>query len=713
MKRSAVTNTSPRTRKHLFTYLAAAAVTCALGVAVYLLLPSTRLERRIRNEVNKKWPPARNPADAQLAAINNALSSVDKSAMPTADAYVGVSKETLQEVVPDLMKAQFPEVRDVSISLGNQEVISDVTFEIKKDKPPFILKGSAKLHCSAVVKNGAWTLRPVATEVRLRSVKVKGLPEVSFIVPIANSVLATFVQNVSSQVVKETSDKISFSPMRSLTPKEVLGDEHYTDLTGNTINLRAGLGTVSVLVDQEGLHVLGNIVPLAPARFKEVMAELKEKPPTAATILSSKQSAVLSQCDVPASIHNQKEQDDYEEFKKFCAEVAVSRKQAPPETASISAAGNSSVQERYSQLVKEFRLRAQEVDTLENLKWNKSGVFISKSFIAQTLNDFAGDPHYAGVYQPADYPFNFRQEVRSDKAPDLKCDDIPCNCTQDTEPHWNCEGRGCPSDCAWYDAGCHAWKPVCEGLKAADKGTCELDKGRYRLQKNIENQGARELYEAKKAGCNVNQQWLNTWSETQIGLAEVNGDVKRLAVSFEVKSFQISPSLTEFSVNSTFKATSEVTSTVKFTPRDFGNLACVAQWTGAMNGEVSMDPLDFLVKSKLVDATNEKDYALLMFASEDVATKIKFAPPPFQAVLDHNPLLYIGCTGGVIGKLVGAGSKDTFDYIVPTRRIPMKIPGGDFSLFGTTIYYRPVWTIDSKSVRLKVSSPIWKLKDAS
>ena len=501
------------------------------------------------------------------------------------------------------------------------------------------------------------------------------------------------------------------SAYTKLTPKEVLGDEHYTDLTGSTINLRAGLGSIAVVVDEDGLHVLANIVPLSPARFKEVMEELRQTPPNATTLLSSKQSAVLSQCDVPAPIHDEKEQVEYEEFKKFCADVEASRKQTATGTNAVVNAGSDTIGDRYSELLKQFKLRAAEVDSLDNLKWGKTGVFVSKAFVAQTLNDFAGDPHYGGVYQPIDYPFDLRQEIRSEKAPDLKCDDIPCNCTQDTEPHWNCEGRGCPSDCAWYDVGCHAWKPVCEGLKAADKGSCEIDKGRYRLQKNIENQGAKTAYEAKKAGCNINQQWLNTWSETQIGLAEIHGDVTRLAVSFEVKSFQVNPSLADFTVTSTFKASSDVTSTVKFTPRDFGNLACVGQWTGAMNGEVTMAPTDVAVSARLAEATNEKDYVQLVFASDAVPTKIKFAPPPFQAVLDHNPQLYVQCASGVLAKLTGAGSKDTFDYMVPSRRVSIKIPGGDYSLFGTTIYYKPVWAGDTKSIHLTLTSPIWKLED--
>jgi hypothetical protein len=312
-----------------------------------------------------------------------------------------------------------------------------------------------------------------------------------------------------------------------------------------------------------------------------------------------------------------------------------------------------------------------------------------------------------------DFPFAFRQELRSDKASNLNCDKIPCDCSADTEPHWNCEGRGCPSDCAWYDVGCHAWKPACEGLKAAEKGACELDKARYRVQKNAENVGAQALWQANVTACNVNQQWLNTWSETQIGLAEVSGEVKRLAVGFEVKSFQVDPSLASFAVNSTFSATADVDSSVKFTPRDFGNLACLSQWNGDLAGEVKMEPLDFVVTSRLVQVSNESDHVALTFASDQVPTVIKFSPPPFQAVLDHNPKLYVLCTGGVIAKVTGAGSRDTFDYTVPSRKVSLRIPGGDFGILGTTIYYKPSWPHNAKTIRFKLASPIWKLPDAS
>jgi hypothetical protein len=534
------------------------------------------------------------------------------------------------------------------------------------------------------------------------------------VVRIANDVLAKFISNVSSQIVQESSDNLSFSPIRTLTPKEVLGDENFTDLTGNTINLRAGLGVVTVFVDDDGFHALANVVSLTPGRFKEVIDELRRTPPNTSTVLSSKQTAVLSQCQVPVTPHNQKEQNDYEEFKKFCNEIEIARKQASPAmTATTTVTSTRSVDDLYEELTKQFRLRAEELDTVNNLLWSKTGVFVSKNLIAKTLNELAGDPHYGGVYRPVDFPFAFRQELRTEKASNLNCDKIPCNCSADTDPHWNCEGRGCPSDCAWYDVGCHAWKPVCEGLKAADQGTCKLDKERYKLQKQAENQAARILWNANVIACNANQLWLNKWSETQIGLAEVNGAVKRLAVGFEVKSFQVDPSLTAFAVNSTYRATADVNSSIKFTPRDFGNLTCFSQWSGDLIGEVKMEPLDFVVNSKLAQVSNEPDHVALTFASDPVTTRIKFSPAPFQAVLDHNPKLYVWCTGGVIAKLVGAGSTDTFEYTVPSRRIPMKIPGGDFSVLGTTLYYKPSWSDNTKTIHFRLASPIWKLPDAS
>ncbi len=681
--------------------------------AFYYFRPASRLGRLVKSEINSKWPRAQDLAGSQLRAVTNALENLDKERLTSADMYLGVSRAALQEVVPGLVKARVPQVKDVSITLGRQEVIANIEFELTHTKPPLTLKGTTVVHNIVTIKNGMWTLTPIASEVKLRSVKFSGLPELSFIVGIANDILTKFIGNVSAQIVQESSDNLSFNPIRTLSPKEVLGDENFTDLTGNMINLRAGIGAVAVFVDEDGFHALANVVPLSPARFKEVVDELRQKPPDASTVLSSKQTAVLSQCGVPVTTHNQKEQEDYEEFKKFCGEMELARKQAPPQMSAAPATSPRSFANVYQEVARQFRSRAEEVDTIDNLLWSKTGVFVAKSLVAKTLNELASDPHYGGVYRPVDFPFAFRQELRTDKASNLNCDKIPCNCSADTEPHWNCEGRGCPSDCAWYDVGCHAWKPVCEGLKAADKGACELDKGRYRVQKNAENVGAQVLWQANVAACNVNQQWLNTWSETQIGLAEVSGQVKRLAVGFEVKSFTVDPSLASFSVNSTFKATADVNSSVKFTPRDFGNLACLSQWSGDLIGEVKMEPLDFVVTSKLAQVSNESDHVGLTFASEQVSTRIKLSPPPFQAVLDHNPKLYVLCTGGVVAKLVGAGSNDTFEYVVPSRRAPMRIPGGDFSILGTTLYYKPTWSDNAKSIRFKLASPIWKLPDAS
>jgi len=102
------------------------------------------------------------------------------------------------------------------------------------------------------------------------------------------------------------------------------------------------------------------------------------------------------------------------------------------------------------------------------------------------------------------------------------------------------------------------------------------------------------------------------------------------------------------------------------------------------------------------------DDLVLAYSSEPLPIVLRFSPPPFQAVLDHNPQLYVQCTGGVIGKMFGAGMNDTFNYTIPSRIVKIRIPRSDFVLLGTTFYLRPSENRKSNTIVLNMSSPRWK-----
>jgi hypothetical protein len=194
----------------------------------------------------------------------------------------------------------------------------------------------------------------------------------------------------------------------------------------------------------------------------------------------------------------------------------------------------------------------------------------------------------------------------------------------------------------------------------------------------------------------------------QIGLAEVRGEVQHLGINFEVSSFRANESLAEFTVVSTFNGGADVSAAVKFTPRDLGNLACVGQWQGDVKAQGSLTPGEFTVVSTLEHAAKDENGLSLSFASQEVPVNLKMSPPSFQALLDHNPKLYVQCAGGVVGKLFGAGSRDTFEYTVARRHMPIRIPKSQFMAFGTTLYLHPEWN-EGKTIRLVFDSPRWNL----
>jgi hypothetical protein len=141
-----------------FLFAAALAFTVLLVLAFDYFRPTSRLGRRIKAEINAKWPPAKDLTGSQLRAMHNALENLEKGRFPSADMYLGVSKAALQETVSSLVIARVPQVKRVSIELGRQDIIANLEFELTHSKPALTLKGSAVVHNFITITNGTWMI---------------------------------------------------------------------------------------------------------------------------------------------------------------------------------------------------------------------------------------------------------------------------------------------------------------------------------------------------------------------------------------------------------------------------------------------------------------------------------------------------------------------------------------------------------------------------
>ncbi|MGF7179120.1 hypothetical protein [Tunturiibacter psychrotolerans] len=681
--------------------------------AVWLIneVPHWKLEHAVRTKLSEGVPKIASVQDARIDAIERSRASLAPNRMPTLELYFSVSPKNLEQVLPALLKDHIPAIKSAKLIMGHQELIIDVAFEHFEQRYKARIRGNAIVHTTVAVANGKLKLISHVSDLEIKSVSIGRLGNVSIIAAAFNADVSELKRQIDAQL-DQPPDPIPLSIVQTVQPKDVLSDAGFMNVSGPDITLAAAVGTSAILIDDDGLHVVANLIELTPSRTKRVIEELKtiaEQMKTARGQLSSEQIAMLSKCSSKPVIDSAEEAEEYNGFLKACSalkdsgdvELAIAKKSG------MSAAD---VEHEFTMLVGEFQKSAKIIASLDELGWGKTDIAVSKSFVSSTLNDFANDPHYKGTYRPTDTSFANRQEVTTDKAPDLKCDDIQCNpdygkCV----PTWSCEGRGCPGGCGLFDVGCHAWKPICEALKAAEQTGCMADKVRFQTQCNATTALDKATCETKKAGCKTNQEWLNTWSEKQIGLVESSGLVQALTVNFEVNSFNTSALLDQVTIGAVFSASGEINGNAKFTPRDLGNLACVGQWNAGLHAGITSNTSSYSITSKLVRVERQGEDLVLTYTSDPLPIDIKFHPSPFQALLDNNPKLYIQCAGGVIGRLSGTGFKEDYPYTIPSKETKLHFAKNTTIILGTTLDLYPEWGGTSKVIRFLPHSPRWKL----
>src|SRR5437870_10771114 len=121
---------------------------------------------------------------------------------------------------------------------------------------------------------------------------------------------------------------------------------------------------------------------------------------------------------------------------------------------------------------------------------------------------------------------------------------------------------------------------ACEVDKALKKGDCE------RLK-------AMEI-----AGCQINQGWLNTWSEHKIG--SLSGDISEDGQGQVcVKSIHVRENLSGIDIGLSVGGSADVRGNLKFVPAGLGNLACLSQWSAPFQTKASLATSDLPVGATL------------------------------------------------------------------------------------------------------------------
>jgi hypothetical protein len=336
----------------------------------------------------------------------------------------------------------------------------------------------------------------------------------------------------------------------------------------------------------------------------------------------------------------------------------------------------------------------------------------------------------------------FDETLRTQSAPDLHCDNIAVTCW----PNFSCpgpgrcdyscaSGRNCPGGCSWWDAGCIAWKALCETLKAGETAGCEVGRGvciaGCSAELAAKNIACNAEFLAKQAGCRLNQAWLNAWANIDIGNVKGSASIERTTVALEIKgsgvgapAIEVTPNFDQFTIRGAVSATGDLKADFQYTPLNIGHILCIAQWSGSISAHAKATQLAYSVTGSILPQ-QIGDSLQLWVVSNPVDFALQLSPAPVAALFEQNPqaaiicapATAIGITVQLFGDLKALITKkandlnllqDTFPYQIQSLRSPIVIqpigfyfptaPGSNPSPFLSLV---PAWLDSSVSFTKK------------
>jgi hypothetical protein len=691
--------------------------------------------RHLEKQINAKWPP-RTDFEKPYAATQVTQEALKNFTDPP-DLYVGVRGTDIDDHLPALLMAKVPEIKALKITTRPQELVFDADFDGAFESGKAQMKGRAIVHVAASLAGSRITLSPTFTRIVLSRVKYKKTDIPTDVVAILNAALERFRTNINGAIKDEVID-VTSSFVGEFDPKALAENQpNIRNVYGSPLKVNSGIADSALLIDLDGLHVLADVVNLPKAAFEEASAALiamskadpDEKEGLSAKAnrearLSSTQRAVLDNCETyrrfagaPAAADLIKACDVLE--TKLLAAQAVTAASAP-----VGPITEEELQRLHTEVKSAFIAKSAALGTQGELRWTSTAAAVSKSFLSEGVNALSTDTQFGLVYDVPKNYLHFKEELQTGPAPSLKCDDNTTNCdnecARNCDPGWTCAERGCPSDCGVFDVGCHAWKPVCEVLKATEKAGCQADQVRYRAQceagRGVCLIGCEARKVAEIAGCKLNQAWLDAWANKNVGDFQGTVAMEGTAVDFRIASpatgqpaFEISAQLDSITIHSSVAARGDVLADMEFLPKDLGHILCIARWNARLTGSVSsaINPLEIRAtvapdqESQAVDPSNTAKSLRLVLKMAPVDVPIKVCGPvpglpgscvpPIPALLAQNPhvgvvcapAVVLGLTGELFGDIAAALKKaeneqsifkDTFNQRLDNLVFPLVLP---------------------------------------
>ncbi|HEX4955414.1 MAG TPA: hypothetical protein VF017_18640 [Thermoanaerobaculia bacterium] len=666
----------------------------------------------LRKAINVEFPPV-HPVDHQLAAILAGRENLALVEEP--NFYLGVAAKDVKAWLPKAVTARLDpagghEVRasDIEVELGDQEVLVTANFDAIFDGEGSRAVGTATIHCALGIEGSALVLRPSATRLQLSRLRYKGTAGADALFPLINAALEPLLANLNG-AIRAQAIPLTWAEDRTLDLRKELEGQLSAGEPGGSaaqasvvsfeappVHLRAALGRASVLVEPDGIHALGEIVSLTPELSENTLAELRGLVASAERArFTSNQLAVLASCPAHSDDAGLPPSTDGAdaEFRSVCqALLPLTLLPRPTPSVSGAHARPEALAASLSDFRSSFSRAVTRVDPSAQLPAKSTRLVVSRAGLETLLNDALRQVAVSAELVLPTYGGSFNEVIRTEPAPDLKCTENagPCESDFHFRPY---SPRGCDSDCAWYDLGCHGRKLDCERLKEQERLAYEVEKAAALAAWSLRKAACELIREAKMRGCEINQGWLEAVGNMEVGRIKGDWNVGSPQFAFRVGEVQLEDGLSALSAHLIGNGKTRAKATFRVTPFGVATLACYKEFDGAVEADVLLDNLDLRLAAGLQSVSRKGNELQFEFLTTGQKVSVALDPPPVRALLEQNAGTFLtSCpvAAGTVAAIAAVGGTDpvgvrtiidlgqslersTFEFDVQEQRYPVTV----------------------------------------
>jgi hypothetical protein len=681
-----------------------------------------------------RWLPFNNPELVKLLnALQHPVSPDQQRARSLRDASVHLAKLTqpallltlatgdLRKALDQALASRFASgdatLSAIKIETVQQDLVLTVTFDVSAPSHHANVRGIATVHGAPAVIDDEIVVRPALSWLSVESVRYLGREDESVLVPVLNRTLQAMLNNLNGAMDAQRVP-ISVGVFQQLSLQKLLaGLPNVTHAEGSDIAAFVGVGRSALLIDAEGVHVLGELAALDPVGLGTAVQRLSAAPaPGSAADLTTEDLAVLSACrqdavaTFPAALRNALQPAC--DRRQAAASVAATGTGDPSGASQGVAGTNDNPAALFGTFSAAFKEKAGSL-VADAGDWKHTHMAVSRSFLAGVVNKTFGGAVVAASLAIDPYSAEIPQDsktIRLPPATNLNCDQAGGACPSVFEyPPY--QPKGCPGDCCnghadipfvgrtctSVDLQCATWKPVCEAQKESERLAYEAAKAGALTAWQAGKIACEAVKAGKIGGCKANQVWLDSVANADVG--EVNGriTVKNIAVQARAGHLNVGQSFETLALQTGVSAAADVEGNVTFVPHNAGTLVCIAQWSANPTAKVSAQMREESITAALSGATVQKGVLYLRYMLPPRNVTVRFDAPPVKAFLEQKGTeLVLKCpivalTAAALAGFAPVGAvaavtleqhilKDTFDVSLPLGEVAIPIGPIDISL---------------------------------